>query len=93
MKEGDIADIYYVIKSGNVAVIKKNMEIKRMTTKESFGEQALFISSPRLASIMALDMVECLALGRVNLISVLGDKVQRIIFNNIIKWRFIIVFK
>ena len=82
-----------MIKSGNVAVIKKNMEIKRMTTKESFGEQALFISSPRLASIMALDMVECLALGRVNLISVLGDKVQRIIFNNIIKWRFIIVFK
>ena len=57
MNEGEIADTYYVIKSGNVSILKGTMEIKRMTTRESFGEQALYISSPRLASVMALDEV------------------------------------
>ena len=57
MNEGEIADTYYVIKSGNVSILKGIKEIKRMTTTESFGEQALYISSPRLASVMTLDEV------------------------------------
>lgn len=38
VNEGDTADTYYVIKSGTVSIIKGEVEIQRMTARDSFGE-------------------------------------------------------
>jgi cGMP-dependent protein kinase len=40
---------------------------------DSFGEQALYLSSTRGASVKADTEVKCLSLGRENLTKVLGD--------------------
>ncbi|CAD8044669.1 unnamed protein product [Paramecium primaurelia] len=86
VNEGDQADSYYVIKSGTVGVFKGKKQINTMGPKDSFGEQALYEKSTRGASVRAETEVKCLALGRDNLTKILGDKVQLIIFNNIMRW-------
>ncbi|CAD8152969.1 unnamed protein product [Paramecium octaurelia] len=86
VNEGDQADSFYVIKSGEVSVLKGTKEIRKMGAKDSFGEQALYEKSKREVTFVAETEVKCVALGRENLI--LGDKVQIIIFWNIMRWSF-----
>jgi len=58
--QGDRGDIYYIIKSGKVVVLKKMLtdEPERVATLEEgqgFGEEALITSSPRNATVQAVD--------------------------------------
>lgn len=69
-------------------VTKGSKEIRKLMKGDSFGEQALYINTKRGASVIALDEVKCLALGRDTLNKILGDKIQKIIYRNIEKWAF-----
>ncbi|CAK66144.1 unnamed protein product (macronuclear) [Paramecium tetraurelia] len=88
VNEGDQADSFYVIKSGQVQILKGDKLIRKMGAKDSFGEQALYEKSVRGATVKAETEVKCVALGRENLTKILGDKIQLIIFNNIMRWSF-----
>nr|CAD79354.1 cGMP-dependent protein kinase [Paramecium tetraurelia] len=88
VNEGDQADSFYVIKSGQVQILKGDKLIRKMGAKDSFGEQALYEKSVRGATVKAETEVRCVALGRENLTKILGDKIQLIIFNNIMRWSF-----
>ena len=46
------------------------------------------MSTTRGASVKADDEVILLSLGRDNIVSILGDKVQVIVYNNITRWAF-----
>lgn len=67
VNEGDRADSYYVIKSGSVSVLNKGVPVRELGPTDSFGEQALYVSSVRGASVKANSEVKCLTLGRHNL--------------------------
>ncbi|KAL4488509.1 hypothetical protein ABPG72_013077 [Tetrahymena utriculariae] len=87
--DGDMASSYYIIKKGKVAIYKDDKMIREMGVGETFGEQALFENSKRGATVKAMeDDSRCIALGRDTIQSVLGDKVQVIMYNNMIKWAF-----
>ncbi|KAM3140588.1 hypothetical protein pb186bvf_007400 [Paramecium bursaria] len=88
VNEGDQADSYYVIKEGEVSVWKGKNKINTMGPKDSFGEQALYEKSQRGATVKAETEVKCLALGRDTISRILGDKVQLVIFGNIMSWSF-----
>ena len=58
-----------------------------MEKGDCFGEAALFKSdSVRTCSVVALEEARCISIGRENLISILGDDVETIIFKNLLKW-------
>ncbi|EGR32104.1 protein kinase domain protein [Ichthyophthirius multifiliis] len=88
VNEGDSADSFYMIKDGTVSVWQSGKIIRKLQKGDSFGEQALYVSSTRAASVKAETQVQLMSLGRQNLVSILGDQIQNIIFNNIIKWGF-----
>lgn len=65
VNEGDMASSYYIIKQGQVEILKNQKFVRIMKSEDSFGEQALFEDSKRGATVRALeDNVMCLALGR-----------------------------
>lgn len=86
--EGDPASSFYVIKSGDVSVLKGDKEIRKMGKGDSFGEQALYYNTVRSCSVRADSEVKCLALGREILTKILGAQIQIITFKNLMKWAF-----
>ncbi|EGR29318.1 protein kinase domain protein [Ichthyophthirius multifiliis] len=86
--QGDNADSFFMIKEGIVSIWLGNKEIRKLGKGDSFREQALYLSGKRAASVLAEEQVYLLSLGRENLTKILGDKIQIIIFNNIVRWSF-----
>ena len=52
--EGEQASSFYIIKEGQVSVIKGGKELRKMNKGDSFGEQALYANTVRGATVRAL---------------------------------------
>ena len=85
VNEGDPGDLLYIIKQGIVLVTKNNQEVRKMGKGFYFGEQALLYSSPRTATVTAVDHAKCVAISGSELNEILGNKLQDIIFSNSIR--------
>ncbi|KAG3169425.1 hypothetical protein PI126_g2823 [Phytophthora idaei] len=72
IKEGDAADIFYMISDGKVSVRKSGFEIMQLRSGEFFGERALLANEPRAADCVAIGRVECLTLQRAAFEQLLG---------------------
>ena len=64
VKEGEQAVAFYVISSGRVEITKGGKRLNEMGAGASFGEMALLDGFPRVASVVALEDTECLAMTR-----------------------------
>ncbi|MBA4372969.1 MAG: hypothetical protein C0402_08900 [Thermodesulfovibrio sp.] len=68
--QGEKGDNYYIIKSGSVAVLKKqkdgegNIQIAELRDGEAFGEEALIRDDPRNATCQAITETEVLTLNK-----------------------------
>ncbi|XP_062857793.1 cAMP-dependent protein kinase type II-beta regulatory subunit [Trichomycterus rosablanca] len=72
--QGDLADCFYIVESGEVRItIKRNqlktdseeeeVDIAKCTRGQYFGELALVTNKPRAASAYAVNNVKCLVMG------------------------------
>ncbi|MEW6278879.1 MAG: HD domain-containing phosphohydrolase [Candidatus Eremiobacterota bacterium] len=66
VREGDIGDSFYLIRSGHVRVVKnindEELVLSELGLGEGFGEMALLFDQPRSATVKAIDDVEALVL-------------------------------
>lgn len=68
--------------------MKDQVELRKLSKGDSFGEQALYYKTVRSCSVKADTEVRCLALGRDVLTQILGDQIQVIAFKNMMRWAF-----
>ncbi len=61
-----------MIKEGTVSIWKEGKELRKLGQNDSFGENALYESSTRMATVKADTECEVLSLGRDNLTQILG---------------------
>ena len=76
----------YIIKEGEIAVIKDGVQIAIMNVGSYFGENALLdkTTAQRSASIKTVsDEVVCLSLSRQLLLDVFGDDVSKLSMKNL----------
>lgn len=85
VKEGEVGDLFYVIKEGTVSCSKDGNEIRQMIKGDFFGEQALLYNSKRTATITCIGPVKVLCIGRGSLIEALGENLQTVIYRNVQK--------
>lgn len=66
LQEGEVGDRMYIIKSGQVRVIRGQAKTVLATLGEGdyFGERALILQEPRYASVLATTDVACYSLSR-----------------------------
>ncbi|CAD8100794.1 unnamed protein product [Paramecium sonneborni] len=89
VNEGDMANSFYIIQKGIVEVTKLGQFLRYMIKGDSFGEQALFGNCVRGATVKAHDLdVNLLSLSREDITTILGEKIQLIIYTNMQKWTF-----
>ncbi len=74
--QGDKGDLYYIIKSGKVSIMKKMMtdEAELVATMEEghgFGEEALISDSPRNATVRAVDETAVWTLSKADFDSIM----------------------
>jgi cGMP-dependent protein kinase len=85
VREGDIGDLFYIIKEGKVICSRNGIRLKRLGKGDFFGEQGLLYNCKRTATAVADTKVRCLVIGREKLKKVLGNNLQNIIFRNSIQ--------
>lgn len=76
VREGEKGDVFYIIESGTVDVLKKDSGDKPVATlkkSQFFGEKALFSEDVRQATCIASSDVHCLSLMRDDFVLMLGD--------------------
>src|SRR5207245_8153186 len=68
IRQGDLADAFYVITRGEVAVLReedgRETELARMKRGDCFGEVGLLRHQRRNATVRAVSQVDVIALGR-----------------------------
>jgi len=86
IKEGDDADAFYIILSGEVKILKniddENIEIARLSEGAFFGEMALIGNSQRTASVEAATDVELFVMSKAMLEDIIKkySSVREILF-------------
>lgn len=88
LNEGDTGDLFYIIKEGSVVCSQKGKDIRSLNKGSYFGEQALYYSLTRTASVIAAEDVTLLALGQQSLKECLGDNLPLIIYRNSVQIAF-----
>jgi NADH dehydrogenase len=71
-EQGDVGDRLYVIRKGQVEVIRDGARVALLEQGESFGEMALLNSSPRAATVRATQPTDVLAIGKNDFSKLLG---------------------
>ncbi|MGH8977593.1 MAG: cyclic nucleotide-binding domain-containing protein, partial [Acidimicrobiia bacterium] len=75
LHEGARGAEFYVIRSGRVAVTRGGHELATLGAGDGFGELALLFDAPRTATVVAIETVELLAIGRdAFLVAVTGEQ-------------------
>mmetsp|Transcript_9230 Transcript_9230/g.17548 ORF Transcript_9230/g.17548 Transcript_9230/m.17548 type:complete len:888 (+) Transcript_9230:49-2712(+) len=88
IKEGDIGELFYIIKEGIVVCSHGGEEIRKLFKGDFFGEQALLYSCTRTATCTAVGTVKCLSITRAKLNKALGSSLQKIIYKNTMRIAF-----
>ena len=90
VKKGDIADSFFIIKSGKVACVDNNRLLCCFSAGQAFGEAALFQEGTRQVDVIAYsDKVECLQLSRQKLQNIIGDRdIKDLIMDSYLQWAF-----
>jgi len=72
VSQGDPAESFYIVKSGECEVIKDGLKVAHYWEGDSFGERALLQGVTRAATVLALTDVVVLALNRATFTNLLG---------------------
>ena len=87
LNEGEAGSSFFIIKKGEVQVLKGVKVVRVLHENDSFGEGVLLDDNHlRACTCRALEETLCLSLGKEDLISILGDQVQNMILKNNLKW-------
>lgn len=62
--EGAPGEEFFIVRSGELAVTQADIEVRRLSPGQSFGEIALLRTVPRTATVLAITDVELLCVGQ-----------------------------
>lgn len=88
VKEGDIGNCLYIVKSGKVICSKSGNVIRTLEKGECFGELSILLKSKRTLDVVAKTNCECFTISVDMLIQMMGEKYVDVLYLNFIKMSF-----
>lgn len=71
--QGDVAEVAYVVRSGEVGIVLDGREVERIGEGAMFGEMAIIESEPRSATATAVTDVELAVIDRKSFRRLVGE--------------------
>jgi CRP-like cAMP-binding protein len=88
LAEGDKSEALFIIRDGNVSCIKNCAEIKRLGSKDYFGESSILFQTKRSMSIVSVKTTICYQITRCQLQETLGDDFRNVLLQGICRESF-----
>jgi CRP-like cAMP-binding protein len=76
VREGETGDSLYIIVDGKVEVVDDNRILNQLEARAVFGELSMLDSSPRTATVRALEETSLLRLDQVSFYEIMSDYVE-----------------
>ena len=76
IREGEIGDSLYIIVDGKVEVVDDNRVLNQLGARAVFGELSMLDSSPRTATIRAIEETSLLRLDQTSFYEIMSDYVE-----------------
>jgi len=87
IKEGDLGDGFYIVKDGCVSCQTNGKEIRKLYSKDFFGQNSILIECRRSLDVIAVGKVRCYEFSKATLKEALGESYKEIILFSIFKER------
>jgi len=82
-QQNEAGDAFFIIKSGDVEILRDNVSIRVIHKMDFFGERAILLNEPRSASVQARGPVTCWALHRIDFNAVIDEAVRNLLIKRI----------
>jgi len=76
VREGETGDSLYIIVDGKVEVVDDNRILNQLEARAVFGELSMLDSSPRTATVRALEETSLLRLDQISFYEIMSDYVE-----------------
>jgi CRP-like cAMP-binding protein len=87
--EGDRSESLFIIIEGSVGCIKDGDEVKRLSSKDYFGESSILFQTKRSMSIIALETTICYQITKNQLKETLGESFRLTILKSVCRESFV----
>jgi CRP-like cAMP-binding protein len=88
LAEGDRSESLFIIRDGNVSCIKNEKEIKRLGSKDYFGESSILFQTKRSMSIVSVKTTVCYQITKSLLQETLGENFRKVLLQGICRESF-----
>ncbi len=85
IQEGDIGESMYIIKEGTIICFKNDKEVRKLYSKDFFGQGSLLFQLKRSLTVISADESFCYQITKRLLINILGIDFAKIILQGIAK--------
>lgn len=77
VSQNERGDAFYIVKSGQVLVMKDGAVLRTIGKNDYFGERSVLFNEVRTASVVAEGEVECWVLHRPDFLSIIDDSISK----------------
>jgi CRP-like cAMP-binding protein len=88
LAEGDRSESLFIIRDGYVSCIKNGQEIKKLGSKDYFGESSILFQTKRSMSIVSAKTTVCYQITKALLQETLGDNFRKVLLQGICRESF-----
>lgn len=76
-QEGDEGDAFYIVKEGQVEIIRGDVSIRMITRHDFFGERSIIQEEKRTATVIARGKAQCWSLSKRDFLSLIDEGIRK----------------
>ena len=83
MRQNDLGDAFFIVKLGEVQVVKDGVVLRTITKHDFFGERSVLFNEVRTASVVSKGPAECWVLHRADFLGIVDESIRRLLAKRI----------
>ena len=82
-RQGDVGEAFYIVKTGQVQVVKDGVALRNIAKNDFFGERSVLSNDVRTAGIVSVGQSECWVLHQADFLTIVDESISRLLIKRI----------